>query len=148
MRKSSVLLILIGMFLGLMSFGISAAEQFRIAIMQDQPGAAQKFRPLLDYLTKKGINANFVGARDYPSAAAMFAASQVDAMFSGSGIAGSMIIKELAIPEIRPVGANGQSTYWAVILAPKGAAKFTGAADYFKGKKVIFTSLASAGEFY
>jgi len=126
----------------------SSAEQFKIAIMQDQAGAAAKYKPLLDYLTKKGVQASFVSAADYPAAAKLFAAGQVDAMFSGSGIAGTMIIKDLAVPEVRPVDKDGFSTYWAVVVAPKGTAKFTGKADYFNGKKVITTGLASAGEFF
>lgn len=125
-----------------------AADQFKIALMQDEAGAAQKFQPLLTYLEKKGISATFVMAKDYPAAARMFGAGEVDAMFSGSGIAGSMIIKEVAYPVVRPVGKDGNSTYWAVVLAPKGSPKFTGSSDYFKGKKVIFCSLASSGEFY
>ncbi len=124
------------------------AEQFKIAIMQDQQGAAVKFKPLLDYLTKRGIDASFVATKDYPSAATMFATGQVDAMFSGSGIAGTMIIKDLADPLIRPLGRDGISTYWAVVIAPKGVSQFTGSADQFRGKRVILTSLASAGEFY
>lgn len=148
MKRLGLVSILFGVCLAVMQSGVSAAEQFRIAIMQDQQGAAQKFRPLIDYLGKKGIATSFVSARDYFSAASMFSAGKVDAMFSGSGIAGSMIIKELAVPEVRPVGKNGESTYWAVILAAKGTPKFAGSADYFKGKKVIFTNLASAGEFY
>jgi ABC-type phosphate/phosphonate transport system substrate-binding protein len=35
-----------------------------------------------------------------------------------------------------------------VVIARKGAPKFTGSADYFSGKKVVFTSLASSGDFY
>jgi ABC-type phosphate/phosphonate transport system substrate-binding protein len=128
--------------------GVVMAEQFKIAIMQDQQGAAAKFKPLLDYLGKKGIDASFVATKDYPTAAQMFAAGQVDAMFSGSGIAGSMIIKDLAEPEVRPLGKDGVSTYWAVVIAPKGTAHFTGSADLFKGKRVITTGLASAGEFF
>jgi len=126
----------------------ATASQFKIAIMQDQQGAAMKFKPLLDYLNKKGAEASFVSTADYPAAAQMFASGQVDAMFSGSGIAGSMIIKELAAPVARPVDKDGISTYWAVVIAPKGAAKFTGKADYFNNKKVVTTSLASAGEFF
>lgn len=128
--------------------GLAKAEQFKIAIMQDQQGAAAKFKPLLDYLTKKGVDASFVATKDYPSAAQLFAAGQADAMFSGSGIAGAMIIKELAEPVVRPVGRDGNSTYWAVVLGPKGAAKFTGSADLFKGKRVIMSGLASSGEFF
>lgn len=128
--------------------GTAFAEQFKIALMQDASGDAQKFQPLLDYLKKKNIDATFVMAKDYPTAAKMFGAGEVDAMFSGSGIAGSFIIKDLAYPVVRPVGKDGISTYWAVVLAPKGAPKFVESADYFKGKKVIFCSLASSGEFY
>ena len=132
----------------LMLPNIARAAQFKIAIMQDQQGAAAKFKPLLDYLVKKGVDASFVATKDYPAAAQLFAAGQADAMFSGSGIAGTMIIKELAEPEVRPVGRDGHSTYWAVVIAPKGAPAFTNSADLFKGKRVIMTSLASAGEFY
>ncbi len=126
----------------------ASAEQFRIAIMQDQSGAAEKFAPVLEYLTKKGIKTTFVIAQDYPAAAGMFAVGSVDAMFSGSGVAGFMILKDLAKPAVRPVDKNGHSTYWAVVIAKKGAPKFSGSAEYFRGKKVIFASLASSGDFY
>jgi len=149
MKKSlSTMLALSALVVCLMLPGLASAESFKIAIMQDEAGAAAKFKPLLDYLTKKGIEASFVATKDYPAAAQMFAAGQVDAMFSGSGIAGTMIIKELATPVARPVGKDGISTYWAVVIAPKGGARFTGKADYFNGKKVITTGLASAGEFF
>ena len=52
-------------------------------------------------------------------------------MFSGSGIAGCMIIKDLAYPVVRPVSNGGWSTYWAVVLAPKGSPRFTQDAAYF-----------------
>jgi len=78
----------------------------------------------------------------------MFAQGRVDAMFSGSGIAGTMIIKDLAVPLVRPVKADGTSTYFAVVIAPKGSPSFTGKGEYFNDKRVIFTALASAGEFY
>ncbi len=128
--------------------GTSYAADFKIAIMQDQAGAARKFKPLLDYLESKGVKADFVAARDYPTAAQMFARGDVDAMFSGSGIAGTMIIKDLAYPVVRPVSKDGTSTYWAVVLAPKGSSRFDGKADYFRNKKVTFSSLASSGEFF
>jgi ABC-type phosphate/phosphonate transport system substrate-binding protein len=128
--------------------GITCAEQFKIAIMQDQMGAAEKFKPLLAYLSKKGVEATFVSTQDYRSAAGMFIVGSADAMFSGSGVAGFMILKDIAVPSVRPVDKNGHSTYWAVVIARKGAPKFTGSADYFSGKKVVFTSLASSGDFY
>ena len=144
----STLLAFCALSICIMLPGHAAADQFKIAIMQDQQGAAAKFKPLLDYLRKKGVDTLFVATSDYPAAAKMFTSGQADAMFSGSGIAGSMIIKELAAPIARPVDKDGISTYRAVVIAPRGAAKFTGKADYFNNKKVITTSLASAGEFF
>jgi ABC-type phosphate/phosphonate transport system substrate-binding protein len=148
MKKNIRYLVLFGLMLGLFLPQIVSAEPFRIAIMQDQPGVAKAFQPLLDYLSKKGIEASFIAAKNYLSAAGMFKNGDVDGMFSGSGVAGAMIIKELAVPVVRPVGKDGFSTYWAVIIAPKGAKKFTGSAAYFAEKRVIVTSLASSGEFY
>ncbi len=127
---------------------LSQADQFKIGIMQDKKGAAKKYRPLLDYLSEKGIDATFVATKSYPHAAKMFAAGKVDGMFSGSGVAGTMIIKDLAYPLVRPLGNDGTSTYWAVVIAPEGSAKFTQNAEYFRNKKVICCSLASSGEFY
>ncbi|HXY55837.1 MAG TPA: PhnD/SsuA/transferrin family substrate-binding protein [Nitrospirota bacterium] len=141
-------LILFGVVIAYSRPSLSTAEQFRIAIMQDQPGAAEKFTPVLEYLSKKGINAIFAVAQDYPAAAGMFAVGSVDAMFSGSGVAGFMILKDLATPAVRPVDKSGHSTYWAAVIAKKGSPKFTGSAKYFSGKRVIFTSLASSGDFY
>ena len=69
-------------------------------------------------------------------------------MVAGSGVAGSMIIKGVAYPIVRTVGNDGTSTYWAVVLAPKGSPQFTGDAAYFEGKRIICSSLASSGEFF
>ena len=148
MRNIIVRMFFFGAMLGLLLPGIANAEMFRIAIMQDQGGIAQKYKPLMDYLAAKGIEANLISAKDYKSAAEMFSHGAVDAMFSGSGVAGAMIIKELATPLVRPVSKDGYSTYWAVVIAPKGSPKFSGSIDYFNGKKVLLTALASSGEFY
>ncbi len=130
------------------TYGFSHAEQLKIAIMQDKKGAAKKYKPLVPYFKSNGIDISFVGTPNYMAAAKMFADGKVDAMFSGSGVAGSMIIKDVATPVARPLSKTGNSTYWAVILASKGSPKFDGSVDYFKGKKAIFCSLASSGEFY
>ena len=127
--------------------GIVSAE-FKMVIMQDKKGDAKKYRPLLDYLKGNGVGATFVAARSYPQAAELFAKGSVDGMFSGSGIAGCMIIKELAYPVVRPVSKAGWSTYWAVVLAQKGSPRFSQNADYFLNKKVILCGLASSGEFF
>jgi ABC-type phosphate/phosphonate transport system substrate-binding protein len=129
-------------------FSTYAHADFKIGIMQDKKGSAAKFRPLINYFAKNGINVSFVAARNYPHAAKMFSNRKIDGMFSGSGVAGCMIIKGLASPVVRPVNSEGWSTYWAVVLAPKGAARFTQNANYFQNKKVIFCSLASSGEFF
>ncbi|HEY5984997.1 MAG TPA: PhnD/SsuA/transferrin family substrate-binding protein, partial [Streptosporangiaceae bacterium] len=83
--------------------GPAQAASLKIGIMQAQAGDARKYQPLLDYLNKKGLSASFVTAGTYPAAADMFATGQVDAMFSGSGVAGAMMIKEVATPLARPV---------------------------------------------
>ena len=127
---------------------VSWAETFRIALTQASSGAAKKYRPLEAYLKDQGIDVKFVAAKDYPDAAKMFAAGEADAMFCGSGVAGTMIIKELATPLLRPVSKAGHSTYWAVVVAPEGAEKFNGTADFFNDKKVLAARLASSGEFY
>jgi ABC-type phosphate/phosphonate transport system substrate-binding protein len=141
-------LFLFGLVLSALLPAGSEAAQLRIAITQDQKSAVKKYIPLLDYLAKKGIVPSYVEAKDYLAAANLFARGGADAMFCGSGVAGAFMISELAVPVVRPVTTEGHSTYWTVVLAPKGSPQFTGSADYFKGKKVIFTSLASAGEFY
>ena len=94
------------------------------------------------------MKASFVAAKTYPQAAKMFEKGKVDGMFSGSGIAGCMIIKGLAYPVVRPISMAGWSTYWAVVLAPTGSARFTQNAEYFNNKRVIFCGLASSGEFF
>ncbi len=130
------------------TLGLASAEQLKIAIMQDKKGAAAKYKPLVPYLKTKGIDVSFVGTPNYTAAAKMFASGKVDAMFSGSGVAGSMIIKDVSYPIVRPLAKDGTSTYWAVVLAKKGSPKYTGSADYFKGKRVIYAALASSGEVY
>jgi ABC-type phosphate/phosphonate transport system substrate-binding protein len=124
------------------------AETFRIAIMQAEKGAAEHFAPLAQYLDKRGIQVKLVPTASYTDAALMFAEGKADGMFSGSGVAASMIIKDLAYPVVRPVDREGISTYWAVVVAPKGAPSFVPGASYFKGKRVVFCALASAGEFF
>ena len=127
---------------------VSRAAELRISIVQAQAGDARKYQALLGYLSKRGVPASFVTAPNYRAAADLFAAGAVDAMFSGSGIAGMMFLKGLADPLVRPVGQDGVSTYAAVVVAPAGSPAFHGEGVYFDGKRVIFAALASAGEFY
>lgn len=124
------------------------AAEIRIGIVQAQAGDARKAQPLLEHLAAKGIQATFVTAPDYAAAADLFAQAKVDAMFGGSGIAGAMILKELAVPLVGAIAAEGPSTYHAVIVAPRGGPRFDGTGTLFAGKRVIFSALASAGEFF
>lgn len=124
------------------------AEEIKIIIMQDDKGAAERFQPLMDYLKKKDIPVKLIGAPNYSTAAQMFKEGKGDAMFSGSGVAATLIIKQLASPLVRPVSKDGVSTYKAFIIAPKGTPKYTGKAEYFSGKKVMTTAIASSGEFF
>lgn len=126
---------------------IGQAENITIGL-HGKAGDAQRYQPLVEYFGKKGVTCVFQAAPDYKSAAEMFSKGAVDAMFSGSGVAGVLIIKGQADPLVRPVSQDGISTYNAVIVAAKGSPKFTGSADYFNGKRVIFGALASAGEMY
>lgn len=148
LRRIMVYLFLFGVVLPALQPASSEAAQLRIAFTQDQKSVVQKYIPLMDYLAKKGVVPSYEEVKDYPAAATLFASGGVDAMFCGSGVAGAFMISELAVPLVRPVNTDGHSTYHAVVLAPKGSPLFAGSAEYFKGKKVTFTSLDSSGEFY
>lgn len=127
---------------------IIPASQFKISIMQDDKDAAKRYKPLEAYLATKGVKCTLSETPNYSTAAHQFKAGRTDAMFSGSGVAGAFIIKGIASPLVRPVGKDGNSTYHAVVLARKGSAPFNGKAEYFKGKTVTFTALASSGEVF
>jgi len=149
METKKIIIILLAILVTVcLTHGISHAESLKIVVMQDMQGEAKKYQPLKQYLKTKGINIDFVETPNYEAAAMMFVTAKVDAMFSGSGIAGTMIIKEVAKPVVRPILKNGNSTYWAVVFAPKGSVKYTNSADYFSGKKVVFCDESSSGEFY
>lgn len=133
----------------LLAGGASAAQPFKIGIMQAQAGTAKKFAPLESYLAGKGGEVKFVPIANYPTAAKLFSRRDIDGMFSGSAVAGILILKGSATPLVRPVDPQGRSKYWAVVIGRKGGAAFTARqADYFAGKKVAFPGLASAGDFF
>jgi ABC-type phosphate/phosphonate transport system substrate-binding protein len=124
------------------------AEVFKIGIMQPQRNDAAKFQPLLAFFKKANVDVKFVEFLDFGEAAHQFSVGGVDAMFAASGVAAIMMIKELADPLVRPVYAEGWSTYWTTIIAKQGSPEMTDAASYLKGKRIAGTSLASSGEFY
>jgi len=132
----------------LMAGNVFAEEAFSLGIMQDKKGAAAKYQPLIQYFKENGIKLKLKGYKSYPDAAKKFMKGDVDGMFAGSGVAGSMMIKGAAYPLLRPVSKAGWSTYWAVVLAPKGSPAFNGESQWFEGKKITCSSLASSGEFF
>jgi hypothetical protein len=77
--------------LGIMP-GILKAEEFKIAIMQDGNGSVQAYEPLVAHLAKMGIAVTLVKAPTYQAVARMFASGEVDAIFNGPGIPGSMMV--------------------------------------------------------
>ncbi len=123
-------------------------EEFSLGIMQDKKGVAAKFHPLISYFKKAGVELKLKGYKSYPDAANKFFDGDVDGMFAGSGVAGSMMIKDVAYPLLRPLHNAGWSTYWAVVLAPVGGEPFDGKPEWFDGKSITCSSLASSGEFF
>lgn len=116
--------------------------------MPGKVGLAKELNSLKDYLVKKNIYVELESYVDYKHAASKFKKGKIDAMFSGSGVAAIFILNGLAGPMVRPLRKDGGSFYHAVIIARVGAPKFKGMPDYFKGKRVAFSVLASSGEFY
>ena len=129
-----------------------AAGTLHFVIMSpaDPKKEALKYEALSTYL--RGVNP-LLGdiklrvAKNYPEAARLFAAGDIEGMFSGSFVASVFIAKGLAKPIVRPLAANGTSTYSTSIVAKEGAAPFAGIAT-FKGKRVAYCLLASAGEVF
>lgn len=135
-------------FTGLTGQGLAADRELTVVIMQDDRGAAERYRSLKEYLGKKGVPIRFIAAPNYTAAATMFSEGKGDAMFSGSAVAGIMMLKELADPLVRQVSSRGISKYNTVVVAKKGDAAAADNFSIFNGKRVIFNALASAGEIY
>lgn len=72
--------------------GILNAEEFKIAILQEGQSTAQKYEPLVAHLAQSGITVSLIEVPTYQAAARMIAAGKVDAMFTGPGIPGSMMV--------------------------------------------------------
>ncbi len=129
-----------------------AADTLRLVVMSSEVPKKEgpKYAALAEYL-KAGIPS--IGevqlriAKDYLEAAKLFQDGEADGMFSGSFVAGILIKKMIARPIARPVLANGATTFTTSIIARKGTKPFTGIGD-FRGKRVAYTLLASAGEVF
>jgi hypothetical protein len=72
--------------------GTLKAEEFKIAVLQDDQFSAEQYEPLVEHLARTGISVRLVGVPTYEAAAGMIASGTVDAMFNGPGIPGSMIV--------------------------------------------------------
>jgi ABC-type phosphate/phosphonate transport system substrate-binding protein len=72
--------------------GILKAEEFKIAIMPDGKSSVRAYDPLVAHLAKMGIAVTLVKAPTYEAVARMFSSGEVDAIFNGPGIPGSMMV--------------------------------------------------------
>ena len=134
-------------------FSLSAAPDstplsFTIGVMQDKKDVAKKYTPLVNYFALNGITVRLKGFRSYKDAAKQFKDGKLDAMFAGSGVAAIMILKNLALPLVRPQHNGDWNTYWAVVIVPKDNSDFEMSEDYLKDKRIICCALASSGEFF
>ncbi len=66
------------------------AEAFKIAVVQNDHYNAQAYEHLAAHLAKRGVSVTLVKVPTYDMVTKLFSEGQVDAMFSGSGIPGSM----------------------------------------------------------
>jgi ABC-type phosphate/phosphonate transport system substrate-binding protein len=136
----------------LVAVPVLAGDQITLAVMasDDANKETARYEILRRYLKIGNTSLDSIKievANDYPTAVELFRSGKVDGMFAGSFVAATLIAKGVATPVVRPLLADGASTYRALVVARKGTKPFQGIAD-FKGKKVSYTLLASAGEVY
>ena len=91
LSRSIVCCLLVIFAVGIMP-GILNAEEFKIAILQGDQSSAQKYEPLVAHLAQTGIRVDLIEVPTYQAAARMIASGEVDAMFNGPGIPGSMMV--------------------------------------------------------
>jgi ABC-type phosphate/phosphonate transport system substrate-binding protein len=150
MKKYTALLVTCLVLAGASTSFAAGTLHFVIMSPADPKKEGPKYEALSAYL--RGANP-LLGdiklqiAKSYPEAARLFAQGDVEGMFSGSFVAAIFIAKGVAKPVARPLGADGASTYSAAIVAKEGTKPFAGIAD-FRGKRVAFIPLASAGEVF
>jgi len=72
--------------------GILKADEFKIAVLQNDRFSAQQYEPLVEHLAKVGITVSLIEAPTYQALVKMMSAGEVDAMFNGPGIPGSMMV--------------------------------------------------------
>ena len=127
------------------------AADLRLVITQAQAGDARKYQPLLAYVPRdegrvRGVRHD---AQLQVDGGAVRARGEADGMFGGSGISSrSSCGGSPSLRCGRSTRRGSTCSYAAVVIAPKGSARFDGTARYFDGKRVIFAPLASAGELF
>jgi ABC-type phosphate/phosphonate transport system substrate-binding protein len=70
--------------------GMIRAEEFRIAVLKGTKDSTREFKALAEHLVKSGVSVSLVEVPTYDRVTKLFSEGQVDAVFSGSGIPGSM----------------------------------------------------------
>lgn len=91
LSRMAVFCVIVVLSLGVMP-GVIKAEEFKIAVLQSHKVSPQTYEPLEEHLAKIGVMVRMVEVPTYEMATKMFSAGEVDAMFSGSGIPGSMFV--------------------------------------------------------
>jgi hypothetical protein len=72
--------------------GVIQAEEFKIAVLQVNKDNVRTYQSLVEHLAKRGVAVRLVEVPVNETVTKMFSTGQIDAMFSGSGIPGSMFI--------------------------------------------------------
>jgi ABC-type phosphate/phosphonate transport system substrate-binding protein len=121
-----------------------------VMVSENYAEEGARFEKLAKYIQSHGVDIGEIKvtvAKDYPQAAELFRSGQADGMFSGSFVGAILIKQGLAKPVVRPRLSFGISTYKTLVVAKSGTKAFSGLED-FKGKRVSYCSLASAGEIF
>jgi ABC-type phosphate/phosphonate transport system substrate-binding protein len=129
-----------------------AGETIKFVIMAaaDPKKEGAKFETLAKYLQEQSAKFDKVElriAKGYPEAAQLFKSGEADGLVAGSFVASIFLGQGVAKPVARPVPPSGVWTYKALVVAKEGTKPFAGLDD-FKGKKVTYSKLASAGEIF
>lgn len=91
LSRGIVCCLVIVLVVGIMP-GILKADPFKIAVLQNDQCSVQQYEPLVAHLAKVGITVSLIEAPNYQSLVRMMSAGEVDAMFNGPGIPGSMMV--------------------------------------------------------
>lgn len=91
LSRMLVLCFVVALSFGVMPF-VVGAEEFKIAVLHNDQDPPQAYQPLAEHLARRGISVKLIEAPTYDTMTKMLSEGQVDAMFSGPGIPGSMFV--------------------------------------------------------